>query len=123
MNIRSKGSFQRGGWLFLFLAAALICAYFLFRGSPPPRLFANSDKFFHFGGFFILMVAGYATFRSHRFLLGGVLSVVIALAVGAEFLHGSHLLPERSFDLMDLSANLAGCGIGGILVLALNRYG
>ncbi|SER14739.1 hypothetical protein SAMN03080615_04090 [Amphritea atlantica] len=87
-------------------AAALL--YGLFRQTPPPQLFNQSDKFGHLSGFAVVTFAGiWALSRKHipLFIVG-----LIALACSAEFIQ-QWLLPHRHFSLYDMYANLTGIAI------------
>jgi uncharacterized membrane protein YccC len=101
--------------LFTFLLVLFL--YFMFRMERPPMLFPESDKVLHGAAFLILVVMGGWAFRG----CGGcqrLLAVfIVVLAVGAEFVQGSGILPQRSFDWWDLLANLIGCCIGLALLL------
>lgn len=84
-------------------------------------LFPESDKVLHGAAFLLLVLMGAWAFRG----CGGcqrLLAVfIVLLAVGAEFVQGSGLLPQRSFDLWDLLANLTGCCIGLALLWVRRR--
>lgn len=101
----------RFAWI-LFIAALLLCAYCLFRQTPLPIVFAHSDKVAHAGAFLILVLFAYlACARLSRvfFLL---LTTLLLLAIGSEWIQGTALLPQRQGDLWDLLANLGGWGLG-----------
>lgn len=91
---------------FCLCAAALL--YGLFRQTPPPQLFNQSDKFGHLGGFAAMTFVGLWAVSS-RFIPLFIVSVLI-LACSAEFIQQT-LLAHRHFSLYDMYANLTGIAI------------
>lgn len=92
--------------IFSLCAAALL--YGLFRETPPPKLFDQSDKFGHLVGFAAMaFIAIWTIPRKYipLFMIG-----LLALACSAEFLQ-EWLLPHRHFSLKDMYANLTGIAI------------
>ncbi|WP_290703286.1 hypothetical protein [Amphritea sp.] len=92
--------------IFSLCAAALL--YGLFRETPPPKLFDQSDKFGHLIGFAAMtFIAIWTIPRKYiaLFMVG-----LLALACSAEFLQ-EWLLPHRHFSLNDMYANLTGIAI------------
>ncbi len=86
---------------YLFVLVIIVALYFMFRMESPPDFFPESDKFLHLFGFFILVV-------------------LAVLAIGAEFVHGTSLLPNRGFDVIDLAANILVCLMGLAVLKVLN---
>lgn len=107
-------------WL-LFAGMLLVCVYLLLRPTPVPLWFPQSDKLGHAGGFFALVLLGYwATPRTTAaFVL--LLTGLIGLAIGSEWLQHTWLLPMRHANLWDLAANLSGLALGLVLVTALDQ--
>jgi len=107
-------------WL-LFATVLAVCAYLLLRPTPIPQLFADSDKLGHAGGFFVLVLLGYrATVRtSASFVI--LLTGLIGLAIGSEWLQQTLLLPLRQANGWDLVANLSGLALGLTVALALDE--
>lgn len=98
--------------LFLICLAAML--YGTFRPTPPPDLFAHSDKFGHVIGMAALTVsARMAMARLPGYLLW---SAIAALAYGLEFLQAAWR-PLRIFSPADAYANLSGVAIALGLVL------
>lgn len=113
---------ERGAlfWL-LFVLSVLVCGYFLFRQTPPPQIFAHSDKLGHIGGFFALVLLGYRAASSRfgvPFLI--LLAGLLALAVGSEWIQ-SAWLPLRTASRADLAANLSGYVLGLVTVVGVQR--
>ncbi|RTE65223.1 hypothetical protein EH243_13350 [Amphritea opalescens] len=105
--------------LFGLCAAALL--YGLFRQTPPPQLFNQSDKFGHLAGFAAMTLVGLWTV-SRRFIPLFIASLLI-LACSAEFIQQA-LLAHRHFSLYDMYANLTGIAIifTPWLVWRISRY-
>jgi VanZ family protein len=91
---------------FSLCAAGLL--YGLFRQTPPPQLFDQSDKFGHFTGFAVMTFAG--IWALSRRMIPLFIVGLIALACSAEFIQ-QWFLPHRHFSLYDLYANLTGIAI------------
>jgi VanZ family protein len=98
--------------------------YASFRAEPFPQLFTHSDYVGHF-----LLFCLFA-FSVHHLLKGvvhtGVLLVLLlGLAVCAELLQASDLLPHRHYDKTDIMMNigglLLGLSISSISALRLKR--
>lgn len=89
--------------IFSLCAAALL--YGLFRQTPPPRLFDQSDKFGHLIGFATMtFIAIWTISRKHILLF---IAGLFVLACSAEFIQ-EWLLPHRHFSIKDMYANLSG---------------
>ena len=107
-------------WL-LFAGVLLVCVYLLLRPTPVPQWFANSDKLGHAGGFFALVLLGYgATPRASAFFVL-LLTGLIGLAIGSEWLQQTSLLPLRHASVWDLAADLSGLALGLMLAAALDQ--
>ncbi|WP_417227626.1 hypothetical protein [Amphritea sp.] len=92
--------------IFCLCAAALL--YGLFRQTPPPQLFNQSDKFGHLVGFATMTFAGLWAV-SRRFVPLFIICLLV-LACSAEFIQ-QWLLAHRHFSLYDMYANLTGIAI------------
>ena len=92
--------------IFSLCAAALL--YGLFRETPPPKLFDQSDKFGHLIGFAAMTFI--AIWTIPRKYIPLFFTGLLALACSAEFLQ-EWLLPHRHFSLKDMYANLTGIGV------------
>ena len=92
--------------IFSLCAAALL--FGLFRQTPPPRLFEQSDKFGHLIGFAAMTFI--AIWTLSRKYIPLFIAGLLALACSAEFLQ-EWLLPHRHFSLDDMYANLTGVAI------------
>jgi VanZ family protein len=101
-------------WLFL-----LYCSYLSLTPSPQTELIETfSDKFLHFSGYLLLFAScNIAYAPSRRF------PVKIALLFGYSLLIESaqHFIPNRSFSLGDLCANLLGLLVSGACLLIVQR--
>ncbi|MDO6562849.1 hypothetical protein Q4488_05570 [Amphritea sp. 1_MG-2023] len=91
---------------FCLCAAALL--YGLFRQTPPPQLFDQSDKFGHLAGFATMTFVGLWTV-SRRFMTPFLIGLTL-LGCSAEFIQ-QWLLAHRYFSLDDMYANLTGIAI------------
>jgi hypothetical protein len=102
--------------VFAFFVTTLL--YALFRPTPPPELFAYSDKVGHLIIFFAVTLTGR--------LAGKALSDWVywpawaGLAVGLEYLQGA-LRPLRIFSLADAAANLTGTLVALAVWLILTK--
>ncbi|WP_299200249.1 VanZ family protein [uncultured Amphritea sp.] len=92
--------------IFSLCAAGLL--YGLFRQTPPPQLFDQSDKFGHFAGFSAMTFAG--IWALSRKIIQLFIVSLIVLACSAEFIQ-QWFLPHRHFSLYDMYANLTGIAI------------
>lgn len=92
--------------IFSLCAAALL--YGLFRETPPPKLFDQSDKFGHLIGFAAMTFI--AIWTVPRKYIPLFMAGLLVLACSAEFLQ-EWLLPHRHFSLDDMYANLMGIAI------------
>lgn len=92
----------------IFLGCLVALFYGLFRETPPPKVFDQSDKVGHLIGFAVFTLSGLLALPQ-RFL-AMFLSFTVALALSAEFLQ-EWLLPGRFYSLQDMYANLAGIAI------------
>lgn len=92
--------------LFSLCAAALF--YGLFRETPPPKLFNQSDKFGHLLGFAAMTFIAIWTLSRKYFPL--FIAGILILACSAEFIQ-EWLLPHRHFSIKDMYANLSGIAL------------
>lgn len=94
-----------------FAVAVAINLYGLYVPSQPgPPMFPGFDKVAHVGSFALVMLTG---------LLAGLRArplglVLVIHAVLSEILQGT-LLPDRSGDVVDVVADLAGIALGWLL--------
>jgi len=115
------------GWV-LFIALLT-----LLPGQVIPHFidwnFMSLDKVVHFTMFTILALLGSITLR-----LGGwqntvkypvLVSILFALAYGSALEFTQSLVPQRTFDFADLTANAAGAAVGTIVFIiffAVGKY-
>lgn len=92
----------------IFLACVVGIFYGLFRDTPPPKVFDQSDKVGHLLGFAALTLSGLLALPKRWQPVFIVLTLI--LAISAEFIQ-QWLLPGRFYSLKDLYANLAGVGV------------
>ena len=92
----------------IFLGCVVALFYGLFRDTPPPKVFDQSDKVGHLIGFAVFTLSGILALPKRTLLLFIVFT--LALAISAEFLQ-EQLLPGRYYSLMDTYANLGGIAI------------
>ncbi len=107
-------------YVILFLAVLGAFFYFMFREAPPPQFFGESDKLLHFFAFAAIVVLGDRILGACTKCRWVFVALVMLLALGSEFVHGSSLLPQRSFDPLDLAMNVAGCLIGMAVLFGVN---
>ncbi|MDT8420130.1 MAG: VanZ family protein [Desulfuromonadales bacterium] len=101
-------------WLFL-----LYCSYLSLTPSPHAELIETfSDKFLHFTGYLLLVAS-----CNMAYAPGRRLPVKIALLFGYSLLieGAQHFIPNRSFSLGDLGANLFGLLVGGACLFLLQH--
>ncbi|OIN07909.1 hypothetical protein [Oceanisphaera psychrotolerans] len=87
---------------FMFLVALF---YGLFRPTPPPDLFGDSDKYMHLVAFFCLGVS--ARFAFVRLPGAWVWGALLASAPLLEYLQ-HYFQPHRTFSWFDALANAGG---------------
>lgn len=100
----------------LFLLCAAIVAYGIFRPTPPPQLFHQSDKVGHLLAFLGLSLTAWWAFRHVRWFY--FWPVLFALAPLLEYLQGA-FLPLRVYSMDDSYANLVGVAIALLCVACL----
>ncbi len=103
--------------LFFTLMAAL--AYSLFRPTPPPEVFSQSDKVGHLLAFAVVCLSGRLALQRMpgNYYWGSWLLLAFLL----EYLQGA-LRPLRVFSLEDALANAIGIMMGLIIWILLKRY-
>ena len=103
-------------WL-LFVVCASLVAYGIFRASPPPTLFDNSDKVGHLLAFFgLALSARLAMLRVSGWIFWPVL---FGLAPLLEYLQGEWL-PLREYSIEDSYANGAGVALALLLFCVIS---
>jgi VanZ family protein len=100
----------------LFLLCASAVAYGIFRPTPPPLFFHQSDKVGHVLAFISLALTARLAFVRVRWFF--FWPVLIALAPLLEYLQGEWQ-PSRVYSIEDSYANLSGVAIAFLLVLVL----
>lgn len=107
------------GWRLLpFLACVVALCYGIFRPTPPPEFFAQSDKFLHVCAFAgLAFCARFTFFRSRSVWLWVAL---LLASVGTEYLQ-HWVQPTRLFSVYDVMANGLGVMLGLALWAALLR--
>jgi VanZ family protein len=101
------------GWCLIWLAVILAIV------DPSPRpLHLVSDKVVHFASFFAISLASVTFCRTVRQLCFATAFCAVA-AIALESTH--YVLPQRSFELADMAANLSGMAAGALLVLVVLR--
>lgn len=101
-----------------FLCAATV-GYAIFRATPPPQLFHQSDKVGHALAFFALSLTAYWAFEGVRWFYFWPL--MLALAPLLEYLQDV-LRPLRVYSVEDSYANLLGVTIALLLVSCVRMY-
>jgi VanZ family protein len=101
------------GWCMVWLA--LIWA--IIDPSPPP-IPLGSDKVIHFTSFLAISLAC-VTFCRSAWQLGLATAFCAVAAVLLEVTH--YVLPQRTFELADMAANLTGTAAGTLIALLLLR--
>ena len=100
----------------LFLLCVAAVAYGIFRPTPPPQLFHNSDKVGHALAFLGLSLTAWWALRHVRWYY--FWPVLFALAPLLEYLQGE-FRPLRVYSMEDSYANLAGVAIALLCVIGL----
>ena len=102
-----------GGWLY-----ALAIIWLSLTPSLPDPGFSYSDKVGHFGAYALLMFWFAWLYRSWPARAGYAL-LWVALGVGLEF--AQNTTGYRTFDLLDMGANVLGIAAGAAAALILPR--
>lgn len=100
----------------VFLLCAAAVAYGVFRPTPPPQLFHQSDKVGHVLAFLALSLTAWLAFRRVRWFY--FWPVLFCLAPLLEYLQGE-LRPLRVYSMEDSYANLAGVAIALLCVVCI----
>ncbi len=125
--MRDRTAVQADSRIGVFSALMLLLVmgtflYYLFRKTPLPPFFWESDKVLHCGSFAAVVILGHWLLAGCAWCRRSFFVLVVILAVGSEFVQGSPLLPQRSFDPTDLLMNVTGCLIGVVVLVAMNRW-
>lgn len=91
--------------LALFLGCLAGVFYGLFRETPPPQVFEESDKIGHLLAFAALTLTALLCFP--RRLMGLVIVIMLGFAASSEYLQAA-LRPQRFFSELDMYANISG---------------
>ena len=109
------------GWV-LFIALLT-----LVPGKVLPQIdwnFWSLDKAIHFSIFSIMVFLGCISFKitlgSKGVIKPILISLLIAVSYGTLIEYAQTFIPDRGFDYADLTANIAGSGIGILLFLFFN---
>lgn len=102
------------GWCMVWLALIFV----IIDPSPAP-IPAGSDKIVHFTSFLAISLAS-VTFCRSAWQLGLATAFCAVAAVLLEATH--YVIPQRSFELADMAANLAGTAAGTLIALLLLRF-
>ena len=97
----------------VFLLCAAVVAYGIFRATPPPPLFHQSDKVGHALAFVGLSLTAWFAFRQVRWFY--FWPVLFALAPLLEYLQGE-FRPLRVYSMDDSYANLTGVALALLFV-------
>lgn len=104
---------------YILAVYGIFLAWGVFRESPPPDLFAGSDKLLHFMAFYgFSLLAFYAIRNVSRIYILIVLSLI---AVGSESAQ-TIVIDTREFDKYDLMFNILGVAVAYATVAAIYRY-
>lgn len=106
-------------WTWLFLIFGGVLLYGLFRPTPPPDVFANSDKVGHVLIFFAVSLSGRLSWVTIPDWLHWPLWALLAMAL--EYLQGL-AQPLRIFSIEDAYANVAGVLLGLLGWLVIRLY-
>ncbi len=106
-------------WTWLFLIFSGVLLYSLFRPTPPPDVFANSDKVGHVLIFLAVSLSGRLSKVSIFDWLYWPLWAFLAMAL--EYLQGA-VRPLRIFSMEDAYANVAGVSLGLLAWLMIWLY-
>ena len=118
MKNRFTTRYHLGIWVVFILALAIL-AYGIFRPTPPPELFNNSDKVGHVIAFLGVSFVGRLALHSiPAALYWGIWFILAGLL---EYLQ-HEFRPERYFSLQDAYANTAGVVIAIIATLLVGRF-
>lgn len=120
----------RGGYVFLdneridiragvFLVCAVAVAYGIFRPTPPPQFFHQSDKVGHVLALLCVSLTVWLAFRQVRWFY--FWPVLFGLAPLLEYLQGE-LRPLRMYSMDDSYANLAGVAIALLCVTCIRLF-
>jgi VanZ family protein len=99
----------------------LFCLYVLPGAAPPTAIYGFElalDKSFHMLAHGSLMAMPLAIVPNRRLV---VVMVVLAIASAVLFECAQLYVPQRSFGFDDMTANMAGVVIGGLLGRAIRR--
>jgi VanZ family protein len=121
----SPRSARVGRWILVLLYVAVI---FTLSAQPylaPPFQFRNGDKLAHtleYGGLAVLLVRAVRGRNGwDRPLAGGLLALVIGLAIGAGDERFQSMIPGRDCSLLDWMADAGGSILGQLAYLAMRR--
>ena len=99
-----------------FFAALLAIDILAFTPKSPAIIENSWDKANHFLAFFVLYILLY---RGYEFKILKNLALLLAFGVQIELVQA--FLPNRSFSLLDIVADMIGAGFGVIVVEILKR--
>jgi len=99
--------------ILLFLGATIIK---LNNASAP-----GSDKSLHFIGFFILSLLLIFTFKNYTVQRVYLKSLIVAIIIGIIIEIIQLFIPERTFSLLDLAADLGGIFLAMVLAWTFSK--
>jgi VanZ family protein len=93
-----------------------IALIIVMASRPAPKMpgLMHSDKILHGIAYCVLAVLSHHSFRKSRFVHPGMLTILLAAAVGLADETVQYLSRVRSADLYDLLADVIGAGVGVI---------
>jgi len=117
--------------LFAIVWACVIFMLILMPGNNMPDTniwsFLTFDKFAHFFVFAVLvflLVIGFTKQHTYIWLKFNAVKSALAISIGYSLLleTGQSLVPDRTFDLVDMLANTIGCFLGSLLFYFVYKF-
>ncbi len=117
--------------LFGIVWACVIFMLILMPGNNMPDTniwsMLTFDKFAHFFVFAVLvflLVIGFTKQHTYIWLKFNAVKSALAISIGYSLLleTGQSLVPDRTFDLVDMLANTIGCFLGSILFYFVYKF-
>ena len=117
--------------LFAIVWACVIFMLILMPGNNMPDTniwdVLTFDKFAHFFVFAVLvflLVIGFTKQHTYIWLKFNAVKSALAISIGYSLLleTGQSLVPDRTFDLVDMLANTIGCFLGSLLFYFVYKF-